>query len=79
MDGLLMCGSRIIIPTVARKRTLETIHEGHQGEVKCTLKAKSAVYWPGMYKEITEMVQKCDSCQTHANAQWRYHLILGTP
>ena len=75
MDGLLMCGSRIIIPAVARKRTLDTIHEGHQGEVKCTLKAKSAVYWPGMYKEISEMVQKCDACQTHANAQAKCPMI----
>ena len=75
LDGLLMCGSRIIIPEVARKRTLDTIHEGHQGEVKCTLKAKTAVYWPGMYKEIAEMVQKCESCQEHANAQPKCPMI----
>ena len=75
MDGLLMCGSRIIIPTVAQKRTLETTHEGHQGEVKCVLKAKEGVYWPGMYKEITEMVQKCDSCQEYANAQPKCPMI----
>ena len=70
-----MCGSRIIIPEAARKRTLDTIHEGHQGEVKCTLKAKTAVYWPGMYKEITEMVQKCKSCQEFANAQPKCPMI----
>ena len=75
LDGLLMCGSRIIVPTVARKRTLETIHEGHQGEVKCVLKAKQGVYWPGMYKEISEMVQKCDTCQAHANAQPKCPMI----
>ena len=75
LDGLLLCGSRIIIPSVARERTLESIHEGHQGEVKCTLKAKQGVYWPGMYKEITDMVQKCDSCQEHANAQPKCPMI----
>ena len=75
LDGLLLCGSRIIIPTVARGRTLESIHEGHQGEVKCVLKAKQGVYWPGMYKEITEMVQKCSSCQEHANAQPKSPMI----
>ena len=68
-----MCGSRIIIPTVARKRTLDNIHEGHQGEVKCRL--KTGVYWPGMYNEITEMVQKCASCQEYANAQPKCTMI----
>ena len=75
LDGLMLCGSRIIVPTAARQRTLESIHEGHQGEVKCVLKAKQGVYWPGMYKEISEMVQKCDTCQSHANAQPKCPMI----
>ena len=56
LEGLLLSGSRIIIPSESRKRTLSSIHEGHQGETKCLLRAKEAVYWPGMYKDIENMV-----------------------
>ena len=33
LDGLLLSGSRIIIPFKSRASTLKSIHEGHQGEV----------------------------------------------
>lgn len=75
LDGLLMCGSRIIVPSASRKRALENIHEGHQGEYKCKLKAKTGVYWPGIYREIEEMVQKCATCQEYANAQPKCPMI----
>ena len=68
IDGLLMAGSRIIIPEISRQNVLENIHEGHQGEIKCTLRAKEAVYWPGMYKEVVEMVKNCGACREFENA-----------
>ena len=75
LDGLVMCGSRIIVPSASRKRALENIHEGHQGEYKCKLKAKTGVYWPGIYREIEEMVQRCATCQEYANAQPKCPMI----
>ena len=68
MDGLLMAGSRIIIPEVSRREVLDNIHEGHQGEVKCNLRAKDAVYWPGIYKSIEEIVKNCGACREFENA-----------
>jgi len=35
VDGLLMRGSRIIIPLPLRQSTLEKLHIGHQGITKC--------------------------------------------
>ena len=75
LEGLLLSGSRIIIPSECRKRTLSSIHEGHQGETKCLLRAKEAVYWPGMYKEIGNMVQQCSTCQEFQNAQPKCPMI----
>ncbi len=69
IDGLVMAGSRIIIPQVSRRVVLQSIHEGHQGETKCNLRAKSAVYWPGIYKDIENMVKSCSSCREFENAQ----------
>lgn len=34
-NGLLLWGTRLVIPSVMRYRVLEKIHKGHQGIVKC--------------------------------------------
>ena len=68
-----MGGSRIIVPTVARKSTLESIHEGYQGEVKRVLKAKEGVCWPGMYKKSATWYK--DAIQEHPNAQLKCPMI----
>ena len=68
IDGLMMAGSRIIIPEASREHVLASIHEGHQGESKCLLRAKESVYWPGIYKEIENMVKACDVCREFENA-----------
>ncbi len=34
-DGLLICGSRIVIPLSLRANILKKIHDGHQGLTKC--------------------------------------------
>ncbi|KAI8517626.1 hypothetical protein Bbelb_036430 [Branchiostoma belcheri] len=68
-NGVLLAGSRIIIPKSLQKEVLQTIHEGHMGEEKCKLRAKSAVYWIGMYKEIEKIVQTCRTCQKYQNSQ----------
>ena len=76
VDGLVMAGSRIIIPTSSRSEVLREIHEGHQGISKCMLRAKSAVYWPGMYKEVEKMVGICGACREFENAQPKCPMII---
>uniref|UniRef100_A0A0L8FP40 Uncharacterized protein n=1 Tax=Octopus bimaculoides TaxID=37653 RepID=A0A0L8FP40_OCTBM len=46
-NGILMAGSRIIIPKSMQKEILDKIHQGHLGMKKCKLRAKSVVYWVG--------------------------------
>ena len=42
-DGLLLKGTRLVIPSSLRNGVLEKIHEGHQGVVKCRERARQAV------------------------------------
>ena len=74
-NGLIMMGSRIIVPTSARETVLEQIHTGHLGMEKCKLRAKSAVWWPGIYKDIEQKVATCAACQTHQNSQSKEPMI----
>ena len=61
-DGLLMHGQRIVVPKTLQTETLRKLHEGHQGIIRCQLRARISVWWPGISKQITEFVQKCQEC-----------------
>ena len=42
-DGLILFGSRVIVPESLRGNILQQIHGGHFGMEKCKLRAKSCV------------------------------------
>ncbi len=58
-------GNRLVVPVSLRQEVLADIHNGHFGEIKCILRAKSAVYWPGCDDHIRNMVAGCNTCQEH--------------
>ena len=45
-DGIILKGTRIVIPAKKHEAVLKLIHEGHLGLNKCKLHAKETVYWP---------------------------------
>ena len=61
-QGLLLKGSCLVIPEAMQKTILRKIHEGHQGITKCRERAKQSVWWPGLSKQIEDLVEKCDKC-----------------
>ena len=61
-DGLLMRGCRLVVPKALQQETLSKIHEGHQGIVRCRLRANSSVWWPGISNQITNFIQSCHKC-----------------
>jgi len=71
-DGLLIRGSRIIIPVSLRVNILQKIHDGHQGLTKCRDRAKSSVWWPGLSAELKNTVM---SCHEQKRAQQKEPLI----
>ena len=46
-NGLLMHRQRIVVPKELQTDTLRKLHEGHQGIVRCRLRARISVWWPG--------------------------------
>ena len=60
--GLLLKGSRLVIPVAMQKTILGKMHEGHQGITKCREHVKQSVWWPGLSKQIEDVVDKCDKC-----------------
>ncbi|XP_037799859.1 uncharacterized protein LOC119594848 [Penaeus monodon] len=74
-DGLVIKGSRVIIPASMQKLVLDRIHKGHQGITKCQLRAKESVYWTSINKDIEEIVQQCPTCQEMSRSQTKEILI----
>ena len=67
--GLIFKVDRLLVPAKNRPRVLEQLHQGHFGEERTILHAREAVFWPGITKDIREMVRTCLTCNTHRNSQ----------
>lgn len=63
VNGVLIRGHRIVIPTALRERVLEAAHEGHPGSTKMTQRLRSHVWWPKMDKDVEKKVSECSACQ----------------
>ena len=54
-EGLLLRGNRIVVSQQLQKETLEKIHSGHQGMRKCQQWILTAVWWPGITRQLEQM------------------------
>jgi hypothetical protein len=75
IDGIIYKGQRIVVPAKMRKDALSMLHTGHQGIVKTKQLARDLIYWPGLNKEIEELVSTCGQCQENRNMQTREPLM----
>lgn len=57
-----MCGQRIVVPKSLQTETLRKLHDGHQGIIRCRLRAKISVWWPGLSQQLTQLVRNCLDC-----------------
>ena len=63
-DGVILWGSRVVVPPPGRSRVLEMLHEAHLGMVRMKTFARSYVWWPTLDLETTD--HNCNSCQANA-------------
>ena len=61
-NGLLLRGSRIIIPASMQLSMLDKVHTGHQGITKCRERARQSIWWPGLSRQLDELVKNCPEC-----------------
>ena len=58
-EDLLLQGNRIVIPPPLCRTLLNKIHCGHQGITKCRELARQSIWWPGLSKQLEELMQNC--------------------
>ena len=73
-DGVILKGNQVVIPEKLRRYYLDKIHESHQGITRTQQRAKSCVYWPGIYQDIDSLVSTCKDCQENQRSQTKESL-----
>lgn len=64
-DGFLCRGQRLVLPLSCRSDALNRLHDAHRGIVSCKNRAREALYWPSMNRDIENMIKTCEVCQRH--------------
>ncbi|XP_046548469.1 uncharacterized protein K02A2.6-like [Haliotis rubra] len=66
-QGVVLWGTRVVIPSDFREALLEELHGEHSGMVRMKSVARSIMWWPGLDSQIEEKVRQCLDCQEIAN------------
>lgn len=61
-EGLILRGSKIIIPATIRQRTLELAHEGHFCMPSMKRRIRTKVWWPKIDADVEKVVSSCKGC-----------------
>lgn len=63
-NGVILRGTKLVMPNELRKRTIKLAHQGHQGIVKTKQALRTKVWWPAMGKMAEDYVKRCHACQS---------------
>ena len=56
VNGIIMNGTRIIVPQSLQQEYLQCLHMGHLGISKCRARAKTTVFWPNIDQDISQLI-----------------------
>ena len=70
-NGIILRGSRIVIPSSMQREIKDKLHAGHFGINSCLRRARDLVYWPGMSSEIRTFIDLFHMCTSTRQAGTR--------
>lgn len=62
VDGVLLRGNRLVIPTQLQERIVTLAHEAHPGMAAMKRRLRQKVWWPQMDKQVESFVKRCKEC-----------------
>ncbi|XP_018494299.1 uncharacterized protein K02A2.6-like [Galendromus occidentalis] len=71
-----MRSNRIIVPKAKRSEVLQQLHQGYCGGVKMKNRARNALYWPSMNKDIEQHTKHCELCQKYQKSKPKEPMII---
>lgn len=68
INDVLIFRDRTVVPRALRTRVLKHLHATHPGMTRMKALARGYVFWPGIDKQIEELVSQCQPCGETAKA-----------
>lgn len=68
VDGIILMGHRIVIPTSLQASILTALHAAHQGVGAMCARASDSIFWPNITTDITLTREKCGHCHRVAKS-----------
>ncbi|KAB0801714.1 hypothetical protein PPYR_03900 [Photinus pyralis] len=75
-NDLIFLNNRIIVPTTLRNYILSLLHESHFGIEKTKARARQLVYWPGLSRDIENMINRCVICERYRVANVKEPMLM---
>ena len=66
VDGVVHKGQCIVIPSKLIQSCLVRLHIAYMGVNKTLYPARLSVFWPGLTKDINEIISACPACMKYA-------------
>ena len=73
VSGIIMNGTRIVVPWSLQQEYLQCLHVGHLGMSKCGARANTTVFWPNIDRDINQLIARCEVCREHQHAPPSYN------
>lgn len=67
-DGIVLWGTRVIVPPQGRQKVLEELHVSHPGMTRMKGLARGYLWWPRLDDAIENKVKLCNECLEHQRA-----------
>ncbi|XP_059061184.1 uncharacterized protein K02A2.6-like [Achroia grisella] len=61
-NGCLMRGHRVVVPEMYRPAVIQELHAAHLGIIKMKSLARERCWYPGIDRDIEQVVSNCDRC-----------------
>ena len=66
-DGIVMRGTRIVVPEALQARIIKIAHDGHQGITKTKQLLRSKVWFVGIDRMAEDAIDRCEKCQINSS------------
>jgi transposase InsO family protein len=66
-DGLIMRGTRVVIPKILQNRVIRIAHGGHLGMVKTKQLLRCHVWFPAIDSLVENAIKACHKCQINTD------------
>jgi hypothetical protein len=76
-QGVIFRKRQIVVPRTLRKTLLVNLHLDHSGLTRSLSKAREAIYWPNINKDIERVIGACEACQRYSKGNRKEPMIPG--